>query len=135
MNPASIDVKDMLVANTSLGLIFDPSLANNLFVAREPTEPNDCVTIFDTPGRPPQLTLKKGEDYFYPSMQIRVRNKDYLIGWALINDIRESLHARGPEVWNGTRYGLIQCSSGPAMLDWDENKRVRFVVNFNIQRA
>ncbi len=131
MNPSSIDVKDMLVADASLGLVFNKSV----FVALEPVTPNSTVTIFDTIGRPPQLTFKKGEDYFYPSIQIRVRDKNYSVGWALAKDIRKSLHGRGGETWNGTRYHLIRCSSGPSMLDWDDNRRVRFVVNFSLQRG
>ena len=131
MNNSAEDIKDMLVADTDLSLVF----ASDLFIAVEPTLPKNCVTIFDTSSRPPQLTLAgKGEDYFYPSVQIRVRNTDYVTGWALIQNIRTSLHGRAQETWNGTLYSVIYCSSGPAMLDWDENSRVRFIINFNIQR-
>jgi len=129
----SEDIKDMIVADTGLGLVF----GTDLFIAREPTLPKNCVTIFDTPGRPPQLTLggkKANENYYYPSIQIRVRNTGYVAGWALVESIRDSLHGRAQETWNGTLYSVIYCSSGPVMLDWDENNRVRFVVNFNIQR-
>jgi len=132
MNSPSEDIKNMLVADTDLSLVF----AENLFIAVEPTIPKNCVTIFDTPGGPPQLTLAgKGKDYFYPSVQIRVRNTDYVTGWALIQDIRTSLHGRAQETSSdGTLYSVIYCSSGPAMLDWDENSRVRFIINFNLQR-
>ena len=135
MNSPSEDIKDMLVADTSLSLVFDPTGENNLFIAVEPTAPKNCVTIFDTLGRQPQLTLTgKGKDYFYPAVQIRVRNTSYVTGWALIQNIRTSLHGRAQETWNGTLYSVIYCSSGPAFLDWDENSRVRFIINFNIQR-
>ena len=137
MNSPSEDIKNMLVADTALGLIFDPTKVNNLFIAVEPTAPKNCVTIFDTSGRPPQITLggkKAEENYYYPSIQIRVRNTGYVAGWALIQNIRTSLHGRAQETWNGTLYSAIICSSGPAFLDWDENNRVRFVINFNIQR-
>jgi len=130
MNPSSEDVKDMLVA-ASLGLTF----ATNLFIGREPTKPNNCVTIFDTPGFPPQLTLDAaGRDYYYPSVQIRVRNTSYADGWALANNIMVSLHGRVYETSGGTLYTTVYCSSGPALLDWDENNRARFIVNFNLQR-
>jgi hypothetical protein len=121
----------MLEAESSLGLTF----ATDLFVGKEPATPDNCVTIFDTPGFSPQLTFKKGEDYFYPSIQVRVRNRSYIAGWDLINDIRASFHGRAQETWNGTLYSIIKCSSGPAMLDWDENKRVRFIINFDLQRS
>ena len=132
MNAPSIDIADILVAESALGL----SLKSNLFIGREPAEPNDCVTVYDTPGFPPVLTLDQAEQAILerPSVQIRVRNRNYLTGWNLIHDITTALHGRGQETWNGTLYLLIKCESGPAMLDWDSNNRVRFIVNFYIQR-
>jgi len=130
MNSSAEDIKDMLVDESSLGLTF----ATNLFVGREPSSPDDCVTIFETPGFPPQLTLKQGEDYYYPSVQIRVRNNNYQTGWTLAHNIMVSLHGRGHETWNETLYTVIRCSNGPALLDWDENGRARFIINFNMQR-
>lgn len=130
MNITSEDIKDMLVAESSLGLVF----TNNLFIGREPTKPDDCVTIFDTPGFPPQLTFKQSERYEYPSIQIRIRNKSYKDGLELAQDIKDSLHGRAQETWNGTLYSLIQCSGSPTLLDWDENNRARFIINFNVQR-
>lgn len=130
MNPTSEDIKDLLEGESSLGLVFE----TNLFIGREPAEPADCVTIFDTPGRPQQLTLTQGENYFYPSIQIRVRNSEYLDGWDIIHAIRNFLHGKNHETVNGTDYNLIKCSIEPAMLGWDENNRVWFVTTFDIQR-
>jgi len=130
MNSSSVDIKEMLVEDTSLGLTF----ATNLFIGREPIKPNDCVTIFDTPGFAPLLTLDGG-GYYYPSIQIRIRNTDYRTGWSLAFAIMVLLHGRANEISSdGTLYTGIYCSSGPALLDWDENNRARFIVNFNIQR-
>ncbi len=79
-------------------------------------------------------TLTPGENYYYPAIQIRVRSKSYEDGWAIIQDILLSLHNRAQEVWNGTLYSAIICSSGPAFLEWDDSNRVKFVINFEIQR-
>jgi len=130
MNPGSEDVKDMLEAESSLGLVF----ATNLFIAREPTTPGNCVTLYDTAGRPPQLTFNKDENYYYEGLQIRVRNADTLTGWALIRAIQDSLHGRALESWNGTVYTLIFVTSGPAFLTWDENNRGIWSINFELQR-
>jgi hypothetical protein len=131
MNATSEDVKDMLLSESSLGLEF----ADNLFIGKEPVTPKNVVTIFDTYGRPPQLTLEgQGANYYYPSVQIRVRNSNYRTGWNLINSIMSVLHGRANETWNGTLYTVIYCSSGPALLDWDDNGLVRFIINFNLQR-
>jgi hypothetical protein len=132
MNAPSVDIRDMLEAESSLGLVF----GDNLFIGKDPTTPQNMVTIFDTYGRPPQLTLGGQEEgnYYYPSIQIRVRSVSYQLGWNLIYDIMTSLHGRAQETWNGTLYTVIYCSSGPALLDWDDNGLVRFIVNFNLQR-
>jgi len=130
MNPTSVDICAMLEAESSLGLVF----AENLFVGSEPAEPDDVVTVYDTPGRAPQVTSKYGENYFYPSVQIRVRSNRYLDGWELINKIKLVLHNRPQQTWNSTLYSSIVCTGDPFLLEWDENRRACFVANFNIQR-
>jgi hypothetical protein len=130
MNAASEDVKDMLLAESGLGLQF----GINLFVGREPSNPDNCVTIFDTPGLPPLATLGNDSAYQYPALQILVRNRNYLVGYAIITNIIELLHNRGPETWNGAMYCSILCSGEPALLDWDANGRARLFTNFNLQR-
>lgn len=130
MNPQSEDIKDMLEAESSLGLTF----GTDLFIGKEPSAPDETVTIFDTGGFPDQLTLNPDERYEYPSIQIRVRSNDYQVGWSLINDIKLSLHGRANETWNGTLYSVIYTTGGVALLDWDDHDRVRFIVNFNMQR-
>ena len=130
MNPASQDIKDMLEGESSLGLIF----ATDLFVGKEPPTPDNCVTIFDTPGYPDILTLEGDGELYSPSVQIRVRNTSYLTGWDLANDIRAVLHGKNNETWNGSSYEFIKCTGGPFLLDWDNNGRCRFVINFDMKR-
>lgn len=132
MNSASVDIKDILAAEGSLSLTF----STNLFIGKELPTPDNSVTIFDTPGRAPQLTIgaKSDSGYFYPSIQIRVRNNSYTDGWELINDIKTFLHGITGETWNDMDYDLIRCTGEPFLLDWDENDRARFVCTFNIQR-
>lgn len=137
MNSPSVDIASMLEAAGDSSGIGDAGamvVGTDLFIAREPALPRDTVTIFDTPGFPPWLGLAGETGYEYPSIQIRVRNKDYRAGWRLIEEIKDSLHGRHGETWNGTLYTIIYCSSGPALLDWDDNGYCRLVVNFNIQR-
>lgn len=130
MNSTAQDIKDMLEAQSSLALTFNV----NLFVGKEPPEPDNAVTIFDTGGPQPELTFNRNEIYQRPAIQIKVRDNDYEVGWPLINDIRNVLHGRGHEVWNGTTYELIQCRAEPTFLGWDDNNRPWFTVNFLIQR-
>jgi len=130
MNPASKDIVEILEDESSLGLVF----GTNLFVGLEPDQPSDCVTIFDTPGAPPQLTLTQGENYFHPSIQIRVRHTSYVSCWGLINDIKNLLHGMGQETIGDTLYTMIRCSIEPFMLDWDAHGCARFVTTFDIHR-
>jgi len=129
MNACSEDIKDMLVAESALALEF----GTTLFIGREPAEPSNVVTIFDTIGANPELTLD-ALSFERPSIQIRVRNSSYTSGWEFIQSITNALHGRAQETWNGTLYSIIYVSSGPAMLNWDQNNRVHIIVNFNIQR-
>ena len=130
MNPVSVDIKDLLEEQSYFGLEF----GENLFVGREPDKPNDTVTIFDTPGFGPLLTMTKESRYYYDSIQIRVRSDNYITGYELAAEIVDFLHGKSHEEVNGMYYSLIQCVNGPALLDWDKNNRARFFINFNVQR-
>ena len=129
MNASSIDIKDMILA-----VMPNLTFGKTLHIGREPALPNNVVTIFDTPSSPPMLAYDRTKKYEYPSVQVRVRNIDYRTGWDLAEDIKNYLHARGGETWNGTYYSIITCSSGLNMLGYDENDRVLITVNFEIQR-
>ena len=137
MNNPSVDIVEMLEGagdSSGIGGTGAMVFGIDLFIAREPVKPDNCITIFDTPGFPPWLGLDGETGYEYPSIQVRIRNKKYIDGWNLIEEIKNSLHGRHQETWNGTLYSIIYCSSGPALLDWDDNGNCRLVVNFNIQR-
>lgn len=132
MQPVSVDIKAILEAygdSSGTGLSF----GDNLFIGLEPDKPDNCVTIFDTGGYPPYLGLTD-IGYEYPSIQIRVRNLRYIDGWSVIENIKLVLHGVAQQTWNGTLYSVIYCVNGPALLDYDEKGRVRFVINFNVQR-
>lgn len=130
MNSASEDIKDMLDGESSLGLTY----GTDLFIGKEPSTPDNCVTIFDTPSFPPMRAVDPTVKYYYSSVQIRVRNKRYLDGYAVARNIFDSLHNRAQEMWNGTLYTVIQAAGEPALLDWDGNNRPRFIINFNMNR-
>jgi len=135
MNPASADVAAML-EGAGAALSVTLVLATNLFVGREPSDPSTCVTVFDTPGRAPLLTLAGdlGPNYHFPSIQIRVRDKAYLDGWNLIGSIRDYLHGLHGVNQGGSLYDVIRCSQDPSFLEWDERGRCSFVVTFDIAR-
>ena len=128
MNPASVDIKDFLLT-AGLGLSF----ATNLFIGQEPADPEDCVTIFDTPGFGRDKFYDGTLQYHRPSIQVRVRNISYFSGWTVINGITEVLHNQTMTI-NGMDYTAMFCSIEPALLDHDANGRARFVTTINLQR-
>ncbi len=130
MNAPSYDIKDMLQAESSLGLVY----GDDLYIGMEPTNPRKCVTIYDTPGFPVQGTLDNNSFYNSPSIQIRVRDIKYIDGMNLAQSIIDSLHNRAQEIWNGTLYTVIRCVNGPSLLTWDDNQNAIIVINFNLQR-
>jgi len=76
MNAPSEDIKDMLIAESGLGLTF----AQNLFIGKEKTDPDQIVVIYDTFGGMPDLTMDQ-QTYERPSIQIKVRSRDYSQGY------------------------------------------------------
>ena len=134
MNSCAEDIRDILKS-----VLFEDGSSSTaqsfeFMVGKEPDEPISVVSLFETVGFPTPLTFNKSEQYNYPSVQVRVRAYDYVTGYSLANEIKEALHGRAHETWNGTFYSLIYCVNGPFLLDFDKNQRPRFVLNFNIQR-
>ena len=133
MNASSKDIVQILEESGESSGFDDLVFATNLFIGKEPPAPKNCVTIFDTSGIAPDLGLTD-QGYERPSIQVRVRNTSYIAGWNLIERIKNCLHGLSQTTVNGTLYSVIYCSSGPTLLDWDDNGNCRFVCNFLIQR-
>jgi hypothetical protein len=131
MNSCSEDIKDMLEYYMVEESDFTPF---EISIGKEPDEPFNITSIFEAAGYPPQLTFNRNERYEYPSIQIRVRSTSYVDGWEQIEKIKNTLHGRAGETWNGSFYSLIRCQNGPFLLDYDKNQRPRFIINFNVQR-
>ena len=127
-NAPSVDIADILDDSSSgLGL----TAATDLFIATMPPEPDDCVCLYDYPGGPQEQF-----DHEKPNVQIKVRNKDYQVGYALCRDIKYFLHdAHNNEVINATRYIRIYCISDILYLKQDDKKRYLFSINFSAERS
>lgn len=137
MNPPNEDFKDLLVAEGSLGLTFK----DNLHIGREPSKPNNVVTVFNAPDRGPQLFLDPDsgvnpeDQYEYTAVQVRVRDKSENAAMVMSQNISKKMHNRGNFVLNGALYTLIQALDNPALLDYDENNNARVITNYHIQRT
>ena len=53
MNIPSVDIKEILEAESAF--------TEPIYIGSEPAEPNDVITIFDTPGFAPMLTFDREE--------------------------------------------------------------------------
>jgi hypothetical protein len=130
MNPPSIDIKDMLDNDSSIGLTFGA----NLFVGEIPGEVSGlAVCVYDSGGDPPELAYT----YERPAVQVRVLSDkgDYEGGHELAQDCRDALIALSNTTINSARYILIKCSSDIIHLGLDSNRRSQFTVNFELHRT
>jgi hypothetical protein len=100
----------------------------DIFIGQLPPSPDDCVSLFEYAGEPPDLHWN-GE---YPGLQVIARAKKYPTARAKIEQVKNILHGVTEETINGTRYLLIHARQSPETLGKDENGRQMFVVNFRI---
>lgn len=127
MNATSKDIQAMLEADVSVDTTTFP-----VFRAVIPEDEPDCTVIVDVASGAPQLTMDLAK-YLFESVQIKVQCTDYDAGLVHANSIRDSLHGRAHETWNGTYYSVITCLNGPGF--WERvNQRTIFIINFSIQR-
>jgi hypothetical protein len=93
-----------------------------------PGEPDDVITIYEMPGKPPDLY----SPCEYPEIQIRVRSKSYATGRSVSEQIYELLHGQanvklGPgQTW----YLLIAALHQPQPIGRDQLLRAEFFCNF-----
>ena len=136
MKTASEDIKSILNGHsfTVDGETITFTYGTNLYIAKEPQRPADTITIFDAPGGGIPFQMDETEQHEIGSVQIRIRNTDYIKAMAMAYEIVSVLNGRGNEVIESTYYMYIKCSMGPALLDYDNNSRPRIFINFELKR-
>jgi hypothetical protein len=125
-NPPSVDIKDAIVSDTAL--VF----GTDIFVSTMPSEPDNCVCLYDTGGFP-----QERYDYEKPTIQIRIRNNSYVNGYNQARDLKYLIGTGdyNNSTINGIKYVLIRPSSDILYLGKDEHNRFQFTVNFQIHRS
>jgi len=111
------------LATKSIGTV-----GTDIFLGLMPDQPDNCVTLFEYAGSPPDLHWA-GE---YPGLQVRVRNKSYAAARSKIGEVIEKLHGLHEQTLSGTRYLLIRARGSPEVLKRDASNRVELFVNFEI---
>lgn len=70
------------------------TFATDLFVSKEPDEPDNCVTVYSTGGLP-DFTLTRGNrSAEVLNFQVRVRNNDYLTAHTKMEAVRTAIEKR-----------------------------------------
>jgi len=98
-----------------------------VFTSREPAEPSECLTVFDTTGIGTDTDEQKVE---YPRFQVRLRTRDYAAGMALQQAIRRELIDGVPAGLSAVGFFGINDVSGPFSIGRDDNDRHLIVTNF-----
>lgn len=62
-----------------------------LFVGNEPSDPDDCLTLYDVQGTDDGRSMLDGELYVHSGFQLRLRSRDYPTGFAKASDSRRTL--------------------------------------------
>lgn len=112
----------------------DLTLGTNLFLGREPADPDTCVTLYETAGAAPVDFF--GDDTTptleNPGLQVRVRAAGYATARALAGDVWENLAKVTNDTLSGTLYQRIAPVQSPTPLMRDDRDRIVFVANFDV---
>lgn len=129
MNPTSVDIKDILVAEGGF------AFGTDLFIGTQPPTPLNCVTLFDTTTSPPDGTIDGNNVFFQESLMVWVRNESYEAAFVQVQGIISMLHNRASFTQNGTFYLYCNLQSGPnALGEGDDEEGTILTLNFNLQR-
>lgn len=134
MNNASKDIAQKLAALTVSSSTLKFTIGSNLFVGRQPTSPENCVTIVDRPSWPLGVNLDGSGEFDYASIQVMIRDISYDKGAETMQAIIKLLHGINNFTINNTVYFVCTCVSGPSLLEWDQNNRAILISDFDIQR-
>jgi len=122
MNSAAYDIATILESNT---------IETTCYVNSEPTEPNNCVTIYDTGGSDPLVV----SDVYQPTIQVRVRDLDSQAAYAKQYQIRDLLQDAINQVINSTDYIGMWLQGDIISLGRDENSRYILTSNYRLMRS
>lgn len=95
-------------------------------VAREPAEPQNCITVYDTGGQAPDTDQL---DIIRANIMVRVRSQDYEDGQAMAVNIRSWLPTQTP----AGSFGVVPTSE-VSHAGFADNDAYLFTVNFTVFR-
>lgn len=118
-NDPATDIKAVLIAD---------GVSTPIVVSSEPKKPNAVITLYNTPGDPPDPKFLID----YPGLQIRSRATTYTEAYDNILEVYDLLLGRGPFTQSTTRYTGIIADTGIAEIGWDKSNRRILVCNLKL---
>ncbi|MGE0366935.1 MAG: minor capsid protein [Phycisphaerales bacterium] len=118
------------LASQSVGTFGGNSLWS-IHVAREPSGPDDVITVYDTGGEEPDTDEM---DLYRPSFQVRTRSVDYLEGFQKQEAIRSLLILPNSLVMGTHRYVSVNMSSDILPIGSDDNNRYLITANYRCMK-
>lgn len=106
-----------------------------LFYGIMPDTPDLCVTLFEYPGLPNEVTLGSTEvNLEIPNVQVVVRGakQDYDTPRLLIHNVVKSFTKIGETTLLGVRYHAVLARQAPFQVSPDQNFRHIFKCNFRV---
>lgn len=107
------------------------TFGTNIFVGREPTAPDECTTIYDTGGQPPDTDT---QDLLRPKFQVRVRSATYEGGYAKQTQIRDLLILNAPIQTADSVFVAIFVDTDFIALGRDDKERYISTMNYRAIR-
>ena len=107
------DVVRQHLIDAGLGTAPSASGSWPVFAIGEPSEPDNCLTVYDTAGSSAGRTMPDGEIQGMYGIQVRIRSATHALGWAKANAIGAHLSevAYQEVVHYGASNYLIHCFS------------------------
>lgn len=129
-NAPSEDLKDLLVS-AGAGT-FAATSGWGIYLGSEPTEPHQVLTLYDTSGGEPNPKFLLDQ----PHVQVRVRGNpnDQPGTYTKAREVLDTLLGLPRQSVNGTVYVGIWALNDPFLLEYDDNRRPVYTVNFRMWR-
>ncbi len=103
---------------------------DSIFINYLPSSPDTCVTLYTTPGLPPEV--KQGYDK--PGLQVYGRGATYTAIQTILESIYVLLHGLGSKDINGIHFvDIAAMQSKPIPLGRDEAGRYIFSQNYRCE--
>lgn len=118
----AMDIADLIRTNEAEGW--------TVYTGNEAPSPDDAITVYDTGGG----QANADRPLYDPTIQVRVRSREYADGYTKALAIRDLLMirtARDIGIWHYTGFWLV---SDVAKIGRDDSDRELFTVNFRLMR-